>query len=214
MIRIMKTDLEILQELLKKINPVWDARKSILEMKKADFQWRQMEWFGFYFELLCREILSKQFQFPGEKYGTTTFDLFRTFNWDLKAHAANAGRIIQLNDCESMRESIKKHGFHGEIVANCDIEYNDHDRSFQKWHTELKGGKSDYEIERESRTTNSRLRKTAAELKEIIFVILSEKDLPNLDILRQGRNSNGAPRPDKYGFNLDNNDIKITKVVF
>lgn len=210
----MLSDIEILKSLLSRINPVWDGKQSILEMKEADFQWRQMEWIGFYFELLCKRLLSKEFQIPGEKYGNTTFDLFRTFNWDLKSHAANAGKEIILNDCLAMNEAIAKHGFHGEIIANLDIEYNDHDRSFQKWHTDLKGGKSTYEIERESRTTNSRLRKTAAELKEIIFVIITPDNVSELDILHQGRNSNGAPRPNKYGLNLDNNNIQIEKITF
>lgn len=210
----MKSDIELLKDLLSKINPVWDGKKSILEMKEADYQWRQMEWIGFYFEMLCHKLLNKDFCIPGEKYGNTTFDLFRQFNWDLKSHAANAGKEIILNDCNAMRESIRTHGFHGEIIANLDIEYNDHDRSFQKWHTELKGGKSEYEIERESRTTNSRLRKTAAELKEIIFVVITPDNIGELDILHQGRNSNGAPRPDKFGLNLENNNIVIEKLVF
>lgn len=210
----MKTDIEILKELLSTINPIWDGKACILEMKEEDYQWRQMEWIGFYFELLCHRLLNKDFKIPGETYGSTTFDLFRTFNWDLKSHAANAGKEVMLNDCLAMQKSIERHGFHGEIIANLDIEYNDHDRSFQKWHTELKGGRSRYEIDRESRTTNSRLRKTAAELREIIFVIINKETLSELDILHQGRNSNGAPRPNKYGLNLENNNIEITKIVF
>jgi len=102
-----------------------------------------------------------------------------------------------------MEQSIADKGFHGEIIALCDVEYNDNDRSFQKWHTELKGGKSNYELERENRTSVSRYRKTKAELTEIALIILKKDDLDLLATMKQGRNSNGASRPEKYMLDLE-----------
>lgn len=105
-----------------------------------------------------------------------------------------------------MKASIARHGFHGEIIALCDVEYNDINRSFQKWHSELKGGLSKYEKERKERTSVSRYRKTKAELTEILFVIFTSNDLSKLSIMKQGRNSNGKPRPEKYMLDLETID--------
>jgi hypothetical protein len=143
--------------------------------------------------------LGGKFQFPGDRFDTVGFDLKGAINWDLKAKAIKSDdHKVILNDCAAMEQSIEKHGFHGEIIALCDVEYNDLDRSFQKWHIELKGGKSEYEFERESRTSISRYRKTKAELTEIVLLVLQKNDLEKLSIMRQGRNSNGKPRPEKY----------------
>jgi len=201
-------------KIFKKLNnlPVaWDGRKSVLELKKANYNWRQMEWWAFYFEYKAKNILKEDMQIPGDKFGNVHFDMKGKINWDLKASAikTNNHNII-LNDKKAMDLSIKKHGVHGEIIALCDVEYNDVDRSFQKWHTKLKGGKSNYEIERESRTATSRYRKTKANLCEILFLIFNKDDLKNLAIMKQGRNSNGNPRRVKYMLDLEN----IPKLVF
>ena len=212
----MKKDIDILTDVLPKIKTRWDGVDSILELKEADYNWRQMEWLGFYFEYLCRKLFGGEFEIPGGRYDGVNFDVKRQINWDLKAHAikSDVHRII-LNDCLAMEASAREHGAHGEIVALCDVVYNDADRSFQKWHTELKGGKSAYEIERESRTSVSRYRKTSANLVEILILTLTGKDLEKLPVMRQGRNSNGAPRSEKYMLDLENLDgIKVEKIVF
>ncbi len=146
---------------------------------------------------------------PGDKYGgRVEFDLKTDINWDLKAKAikTDAQRVI-LNDKSAMGHSIEDHGCHGEIFALCDVEYNDEDRSFQKWHTELKGGLSNYEMRRrKNANSTSRYRKTCAELVEIYYVCLGESDLELLDVMNQGRNSNDKPRPPKYMLNLERID--------
>ena len=93
-------------------------------------------------------------------------------NWDLKAKAIKSDdHKVILNDRAAMEDSIARHGFHGEIIALCDVEYNDINRSFQRWHSELKGGLSKYEKERKQRTSVSRYRKTK-ELTEILLLYL------------------------------------------
>lgn len=89
------------------------------------------------------------------------------------------------------------------MIALCDVEYNDVDRNFQKWHTRLKGGLSDYEQARRKRTQVSRYRKTRALLREILFLRFDQTSLENLGEMRQGRNSNGKPRPVKYMIDLE-----------
>lgn len=129
-------DICIARQLLADLPTQWDGQQSILELKAANFNWRQMEWWGFYFEYLCYQRLSRCFCFPGDQYGrskTACFDMKRTINWDLKAKAIKADnhRSI-LNDTFGIDESIQKYGSHGLIIALCDVEYNDENRSFQR----------------------------------------------------------------------------------
>lgn len=200
-------DVAIAKHKLADLPTDWDGKTSILEMKEANFNWRQMEWWGFYFEMLCYQRLDGEFLIPGEQYGpqpTARFDLKRTINWDLKAKAIKSDdhRSI-LNDKRAMDESIARHGAHGLMIALCDVEYNDKDRSFQRWHDELKGEKSKYQIEREQRTSISRYRKTSALLQEILFLVVTPQNRNWLELHYQGRNSNGRPRPPKYMLNYD-----------
>jgi hypothetical protein len=211
-----RKDINIFKEELQKLPTFWDGKASILELKEADFQWRQMEWWAFYFEFKVKQVLQNKFSFPGDRFENVSFDLKGTINWDLKASAIKTdNHKIILNDKIAMEESIKKEKFHGEIIALCDVEYNDINRTFQKWHSELKGGKSNYEIQREERTSVSRYRKTKAELIEIIIVVFKEEDLEDLPLMNQGRNSNGEPRKSKYILDLeliDNYENHIIKI--
>jgi hypothetical protein len=199
-----ENDIEMLQVEIPKLSKSWEGKSCILELKDADYNWRQMEWWAFYFEYKIHRLLSDKFTFPGDRFESVTFDLKGAINWDLKAKAIKSDdHKVILNDRSAMEQSIEQHEFHGEIIALCDVEYNDVNRTFQHWHTKLKGGKSDYEIERENRTSISRYRKTRAELTEIVLLVLQERDLEKLSIMRQGRNSNGKPRPEKYMLDLE-----------
>ncbi|MDR0303878.1 MAG: hypothetical protein LBH98_03785 [Chitinispirillales bacterium] len=200
-------DVELIKENLTKLPKIWDGKSCILELKEANYQWKQMEWWAFYFEYIFKYLFSDKFSFPGDKFNNVTFDMKGTINWDLKAKAIKSDdHKVILNDKSAMEQSVEKEGFHGEIIALCDVEYNDVNRTFQKWHSELKGGKSNYEFERENRTCVSRYRKTRAELCEIIFLIFKKDDLDLLDTMKQGRNSNGMPRPEKYMLDLETID--------
>jgi len=202
--RKYKKDIKLLKANLINLPKFWDGKESILELKEANYQWRQMEWWAFYFEYKVRNLLADKFSFPGDQYENVSFDFKGAINWDLKAHAikSNEHKVI-LNDKLAMEKSIEKMGCHGEIIALCDVEYNDNDRTFQKWHTELKGGKSEYELAREERTSISRYRKTKAELTEIILLLITKENIEDLDVHKQGRNSNGSPRNPKYVLDIE-----------
>ena len=214
-----KKDIQSAKSLLSDLPAIWNGKKSILELKEANFNWRQMEWWGFYFEYLCYQRLKSSFAIPGDRFGktrTSCFDMKGSINWDLKAKAIKSDdhRSI-LNDTKAMNWSIDEYGAHGLVVALCDVEYNDENRIFQKWHQKLKGGKSKYEVDREQRTSVSRYRKTCAELKEVLFLAVTAKNVSFLGIHHQGRNSNGKPRPPKYM--LDYETIKkflLDRIVF
>lgn len=214
-----KTDVKSAKTLLSNLPIKWDGKKSVLELKEANFNWRQMEWWGFYFEYLCYKRLDNSFSIPGDRYGkarTACFDIKGSINWDLKAKAIKSDdhRSI-LNDTEAMNWSVREYGAHGLIIALCDVEYNDKNRTFQKWHQKLKGGKSKYEIKREQRTSVSRYRKTRAVLQEILFLVVTPNNISALGIHHQGRNSNGKPRPPKYMLDYDTvKKFLVDRIVF
>lgn len=137
-------------EKLKNVPKIWDGRGSILEMKESGYsQWKQMEWIGFYFQFLCERYLSDFMEIPGPRYGNVSFDAFKNIPWDFKAHAMNtSSHQVVVNDSEATANGIKDYGAVGLILAVGKVLYNDEDRTFQKWHEALKGGKSKYVIER------------------------------------------------------------------
>ena len=207
-------DVALLQTRLATLPTDWQGKASILKLQEANYNWRQMEWWAFYFEYLCREALADEFAIPGERFGNVGFDLKRSVNWDLKSKAIKSDdHQAILNDKTAMQETIEKYGEHGVVIALCDVEYNDVERTFQAWHSELKGGKSAYETAREARTNVSRYRKTRALLTELLVLRFAANDLENLDTMRQGRNSNGKPRREKYLLNLDNVDDYLVERV-
>ncbi len=114
-------DIEIASCRLACLATNWDGKESILKLKDANYNWRQMEWWSFYFEHLCFQKLSDQFEMPGDRFGkvkTASFDLKRTINWDIKTKAIKSDdhRSI-LNDVEATRQSIQKYGAHGLIIG-------------------------------------------------------------------------------------------------
>lgn len=201
------SDVAILERELKSLPTDWEGKASVLELQAANYNWRQMEWWAFYFEHLCRRVLATDFQIPGDRFESVGFDLKRSVSWDLKSKAIRSDdHSAILNDTQAMNGSVERYGEHGVVIALCDVEYNDVNRSFQAWHSELKGGISKYEIARRARTSNSRYRKTRAVLTQLLFLRFTEENLPLLGTMRQGRNSNGKPRPTKYLLDLEDLD--------
>lgn len=203
----IQEDINTVFNELKGINKYWDGKECIMEMKERNFQWRQMEWWAFYFELICRDKLSKKVQIPGDSFDRVTFDIKRSINWDLKASVIKSDRhIVILNDIHATNESLRRYGYHGEIIGLFDAEYNDVNRTFQKWHSQVKEGLSKYETERIERTSVSRYRKTNVTLVELVFLVIDKDTVNYLDIFSQGRNSNGNPRNQKYSLKIENLD--------
>lgn len=208
------SDITMAKQLLSDLPSEWDGKTCVLEMKAADYNWRQMEWWAFYFELLCGNRLRTEFRVPGDRVSfvrasgrktSVTFDASRNISWDFKAKAIKSDdHKVILNDQAAMDMSLAEHQYHGLIIALCDVEYNDINRSFQTWHDSLKGCKSRYVRDREERTSISRYRKTRATLTQILFMVISAETARDLDLMHQGRNSDGTPRPPKYLLDLEN----------
>ncbi|MCX8173304.1 MAG: hypothetical protein N3F63_01670 [Thermoplasmata archaeon] len=201
-----------ISEKLDKIPSHWDGRKAILEMKNAGFnQWRQMEWIGFYFQFLCERLLSDTMEIPGPKYGRVTFDGFMEVPWDFKTHAINtSSHQIIVNDSEATASAIREYGCVGLILAMGEARYNDDQRTFQKWHEDLKGGKSNYELERIKRGAWSRLRKVEYTLVQISFIRIDDEVLVKCgSFQRDFRNADGSPRREKVLLDLEKLDEEI-----
>jgi len=201
-----------ISEGFKNILLVWDGRKSILEMKESGFpHWKQMEWIGWYFQFLCERFLKDIVEIPGPKFGNVRFDGFLKIPWDFNAHAINtSSHQIIVNDSEATAIGIEKFGSVGLILAMGKVEYNDEQRTFQKWHEALKGGKSKYELERIKRGAWSRLRKTEFNLEQISFIKIDDNVLIKCgSFQRDFRNSNGRPRREKVLLDLEKLDEEI-----
>lgn len=199
--------VKIGEELAKSLPKYWDGKQCILEMKNAhNRQWKQMEWPGFFFQYCCETYLSSIMRIPGPKYGRSEFDGLFNIPWDFKAHAINtSSHNIIVNDREAIENGIEEYGSVGLILALGAVTYNDVSRAFQKWHQELKGGQSDYELERVSRGAWSRLRKSHFDLKQISFIELTAKTLSNCgSFQRNFRNADGSLRREKVLIDLEN----------
>lgn len=205
MLDFLSTSKNIAQ-ILNNVPKLWDGKTAILEMKNANFvHWKQMEWIGFYFQFLCEKHLSDVVKIPGPKYGNVTFDGLKDIPWDFKAHAMNtSSHQIIVNDSQATACAIRDYGHVGLILAIGKVEYNDEKRTFQKWHTKLKGGKSQYERDRIERGAWSRLRKTSFDLQQIAFIKITDNTLVKCGSFQTDfRNSNGRPRRSKVLIDLE-----------
>lgn len=199
-------------EVLEGIPNKWNAKEAIIEMKSVSYpHWKQMEWIGFYFQYLCEKFLSDFVKIPGPRYDNVSFDGFYKIPWDFKAHAMNTSshRII-VNDSEAIANAIREHEAVGLILAIGKVEYNDEERTFQKWHEEIKGGKSEYEKERIKRGAWSRLRKVSFDLQQVSFLKITDATLMKCGSFQTDfRNSNGSPRRSKLLIDLENIDKEM-----
>jgi hypothetical protein len=131
----------------------WDGRECVRWMRESgSSHWRQMEWFGFYFEERLREILNTRYPTPivggpRVRYGNTEFDYASpTRVWDAKAHttlstpypwdgstpAKPASAGVWLNDSRAVRECVADQGLGFLMVdglAGLDVS-----GSFRDWH--------------------------------------------------------------------------------
>jgi len=168
-------------------------------------QWRQMEWIGFYFEFLCKKHLSGMMTIPGPRYGRARFDAFLSIPWDFKAHAINtSSHKVIVNDQEAVIAAVEQYGSVGLVIALGEVQYNDRNRTFQRWHEVVKGGKSQYEIDRIERGAWSRLRKVSFCLKQVCVVEVDESTLERTGTIQNKfRNADGSPRRGKVLLDLE-----------
>ena len=158
---------------------VWDGRESILEMKNADYKhWRQVEWLESYFKFLCQKHFDGIIEIPGQKYSNMRFDAFRKISWDFKVQASNTTTYnIITKGTEAIADTISNYGYYGMILAIGNVVYNDKEKTFKKWHDELRKETCEYATNRINRGVMSRTRKVAFLLEEIHFICFDSKAL-------------------------------------
>lgn len=199
----LDNELALIAEVLKVNTPInMDGKKCIQEMKDLeDSRANQVQWQGFYFEMKAETALTAQLGGGRAKRFNTVFDYVRNFTWDLKAHSSvnEEGKVsstILLNDCIAVDDAIQDGGI-GFIILTGTPTY---DREFTKWHKVMRGGGSG----EPKRTLKSHFR---AERLDIFFVENQEQFAElvaskTFTVTKQGKNSNGLPRPNKYSLNL------------
>lgn len=211
---------EIASKLKLGLPEFWDGKECILYMKENNCnQWKQMEWIGFYFQFMCEEILGKDnyMKIPGPKYGNVEFDGFKTIPWDFKAHCSDRNKSdngkIPTNGYDEMTSAINQYGCVGFIIINGYSNYDDENRTFKKWHDNLKGGISTYEKERIKRSAPSRRRKIDFKPTELIFVFVDTENIDSCGKFQSNfRNSDGSPRNAKVMLDLNkNSSLKIIR---
>src|SRR5487761_798757 len=98
----------------------WDGKECILELRKADYQWRQMEWIGWYFEYKSTSLLQAVFgSHPGPSFGSTRFDFRLNHVWDFKTHPTNSSTHpwVIVNDKEAIDRCVSSFGGVGVVMA-------------------------------------------------------------------------------------------------
>ncbi len=207
-----KSDVAEIKPILAKMPKNWTGKKAILEMKNDNYaHWKQMEWIGFYFQFFCEKYLSEIMRMQEPRYDKVSFDGLKSIPWDFKAHAMNtSSHQIIVNGSEAMAKAINDYGAVGLILALGEVVYNDEDRTFQKWHEELKGGKSKFEQERIKRGAWSRLRKKSFKLQQISFIKITDNTLIKCGSFQKNfRNSDGSPRKSKVLIDLEKLDKEL-----
>lgn len=207
-------DISQLKELIEHNFPKhFDGKTAIEILKENDFNWKQMEWAGFYTEYIMGKLMTNTCPEKawGNTYNNTTFDAeINGIDVDFKTHSINKPNgkrstpWVICNDWYATNESIKKNGKMYLIIPNIDFVY-DEDGSFKVWHDNLKGEQSKYCKEKRR---SSRKRKVSGNVVSVdIFEVTAEAliDKTLCKEIKQGRNSNGKPRPTKMSFNTSNN---------
>lgn len=186
----------------------WDGMQCIQELKLADYNWKQMEWIGWWFEYKAKEILSGFGALPGSSFGSVKFDCFLDGVWDFKSHPLGKNKWAYLNDEDAVDACVQTHRHLGWLIAVGDAEY-DESGFFKTWHDTLKGKPSAYVLAGHAIGRKSRRRKAAFNLNAVVWIeFRSEAEVQSAiqaGWLCRGmqsgqRNSDGSPRKPKYGF--------------
>lgn len=204
---------EDLQFISDSVHNYWDGIGSIILMREHDYQWKQMEWAGWYFQLLIKSYNDGRFVIPGKKFINSSFDthlILGDFPIDVKVHSNKTSKgvrnkKVQLNDRDSTLQAIDQYGKVGVIVACGDFNF-DVTGEFKSWHDNLKGEKSAYCKKAERENKNSRMRKTSVNLTHIDYYEIDNNNVDLLGHFQEGfKNSNDAPRKCKF-------ELDVTKI--
>ena len=210
----LKNEVEEIARIALEVVPLMmDGKKCVEQMRdEEDKRWRQVQWQGFYFEMILQSALTRNLGGGRKKLVNTEFDYVYKNIWDMKTHSNinSKGKVtdglVILNDTRAMDLAIQNGGM-GLIMLSGIPTY---DLEFTKWHKKYRGNTSG----EPRRVLKS---KFIAESLEIYFIPTTSRleealQKMEIEIKPQGKNSNGKPRPSKYSLNLNNannSDLKL-----
>ena len=175
----------------------WYAQECIIEMRDAGYHnWKQTEWIGFYLEYLTESI-----NIPGVAnlklfVGNTTFNGCAGKNViDYKTSSKPEADII-LNDQEAMSRVVNRYKELGYIIIKGET-LKEENNELDLWRQSL-SGKSKYVIAGEQMGRRHRKLKTVFAPQNLLYVAITSKNIKQLKVFNQGRNSDGNPRNPKY----------------
>lgn len=204
---------KIAEVVIGKVPKVLEGKTCIEQMKlQEDPRWRQVQWQGFYIEMILQAALTQLLGGGRKKLVNTIFDYALNNIWDIKTHSSlnskgkQSNGLIILNDSRAVDLAINNGGL-GLILLSGIPTY---DVEFTKWHKIFRGGSSTEPV----RTLKSKFQVQNLDIFYIPNFSRLEIALIREEILlkSQGKNSNGKPRPPKYWLNLETaskSDLRI-----
>src|SRR5208283_1481583 len=190
--------------------PFIGGQEAIEEMMADNFPgWQDVEWAGYHIKYLVQKTCDEKLHGQFTSLIQRRRHLIRgEYLWDARFNA-NDEEIVILGDVQEYNQlTADNHGIGilvVDAVANFDLT-----GEFVQWHETLKGGSSDYSIEREIEGRPARLRKIAYMIRKIRAYFFRPEDFVRgvnegwLDDTFQltMRNANADPRNPKYKFKI------------
>ena len=200
--------------------PHVDGRVAILAMREDSYPgWQDVEWAGYHIKYLvqkaCDERLAGQFA----PYTQRRRHLVKgQYVWDARFNA-NDEEIVILGDVQEYNDLIRSNGGIGILVVDTQAN-SDLTGAFIQWHENLKGGMSNYTIEREIDGRPTRIRKTEYMIRKIRAYFFNNGDFEtgvhdgwlNNTFQQTMRNANANPRNPKYKFKIS--DVPENHLIF
>ena len=182
----------------------WDGRECVQQMKdEEDANWRQMEWPGFYFEMVGIARLVEALGGGPVRHANTTFDYGIDSAWDLKAHSFDRQAIPSkdvaiLNDAAAFDACFGAGRSLGFVVLTGQATTSE---TFGAWHRELAGTRQrapgDDRPVRARKGTFEPYRLETFHLRDSDHLLAALAG-GQIREYKQGRQPDGAPRKPKY----------------
>lgn len=143
--------------------PYVDGQEAIIEMKEKGWNWKEVEWPGFYLKHKIRELVISRYPSDFEEYNQGKLYLVKGEHiWDTRFNVQQRGtwNHVPFMSTDNINKLIEECNGIGVLVVNAIANY-DLGFAFYDWHEELKERPSDYTEQREAEGRPSRVRKIA-----------------------------------------------------
>lgn len=184
------------------IDTTWDGRRCVEAMRDAEYRnWRQTEWFGWYFEYVGITALVNAFGGSPRRVLNTSFDYALRSTWDLKAHSSGGENAAILNDLDAIDTCLDEPGGLGFIVLTGNPDYSD-SAAFDAWHRSQRGGGLAHDRSRTLKSGFEPLRLDAYHLQDAA-TLEAARERHEFSVMAQGHQPDGSPRKPKLKIRFD-----------